>query len=58
MADSLMTVEEVAKYLRVEESTVYTWAREGEIPAIKVGHFWRLKKQDIDEWLEKKRNKK
>ncbi len=58
MADSLMTVEEVAKYLKVEESTIYTWARKGKIPAIKVGHFWRLKKEDIDKWLDKRKNEK
>ena len=52
MADSLMTVEEVAKYLKVEESTIYTWANQGKIPAIKISHFWRFKKEDIDKWLE------
>lgn len=39
MADSLMTVEEVAKYLKVEESMIYTWPEQGKIPAIKIGRF-------------------
>jgi len=55
MADALMTVEEVAKYLKVEESTVYTWAREGKIPAMKIGRFWRFEKEDMDKWLEEKK---
>lgn len=52
MTDSLMTVKDVAKYLKVEESTIYTWAKDGRIPGIKLGHFWRFKKDDIDRWLE------
>jgi excisionase family DNA binding protein len=52
VADALMTVEEVAKYLKVEESTVYTWARQRKVPAIKIGRFWRFRKEDIDKWLE------
>ena len=57
MDDSLTTVEEVAKYLKVEESTVYTWAKKGKLPGMKVGRFWRFKKEDINEWLEEKRKK-
>ena len=53
-----MTVEEVAKYLKVEQSTIYTWAKIGKIPAIKIGRFWRFKKEDIDKWLEKRKNEK
>lgn len=56
MADSLMTVEEVAKYLKVEQSTIYTWAKERKLPSIKVGRFWRFKKEDIDKWLEDRKN--
>ena len=54
MADNLMTVEEVVKYLKVEESTVYTWLEQGKIPAIKIGGFWRFKKGGIGKLLEKR----
>ena len=54
MTDSLMVAEEVAKYLKVEESTIYTWANQEKIPAIKIGHFWRFKKEDIEQWLKEK----
>ena len=47
----LMTVEEVAQYLRVTEKTVYRLLKRGRIPATKVGRQWRFDKTSIDEWL-------
>ena len=58
MTDTLMTVEEVAKYLKIQESTVYTWARQRKVPAIKIGSFWRFRKEDIDRWLEERKDQK
>ena len=49
--DIIMTVAEVAEYLRLGEATVYRLAQEGEIPAAKVGRSWRFKKELIDEWF-------
>ncbi len=48
---TIMTLDEVAKYLRVHKSTVYRMAREGTIPSTKVANQWRFKKARIDEWL-------
>ena len=48
---SIMTLEEVAKYLRVHKSTIYRMAREGTIPSTKIANQWRFKKARIDEWL-------
>ncbi|MBU1121640.1 MAG: helix-turn-helix domain-containing protein [Candidatus Omnitrophica bacterium] len=48
----LLTVKELAEYLRWNARTVYRKAQEGKIPAIKVGAGWRFKKGDIDQWLE------
>ena len=48
---TIMTLDEVAKYLRVHKSTVYRMAREGAIPSTKVANQWRFKKARIDEWL-------
>lgn len=48
---SIMTVKEVAKYLRMHETTIYRMASEGDLPAYKVGNRWRFKKERIDEWL-------
>lgn len=47
-----MTVKEVAAYLRMNYQTVYRMAQRGDIPAMKVGHSWRFRKEGIDHWLE------
>ena len=49
---ALMTMEEVADYLRVKKRTVYEWVKNGKIPAIKTVGQWRFKKIQIDHWLE------
>ncbi len=50
--EKLMTVKEVADYLRLDEHTVYRMARKGEIPAYKVARQWRFKKNALEKWLE------
>jgi excisionase family DNA binding protein len=47
----IMTVREVAGYLRMHEMTIYRMARHGEIPAYKVGNRWRFNRQRIEKWL-------
>jgi len=47
----IMTVREVADFLRMHEMTIYRMARQGEIPAYKVGNRWRFNRQRIEEWL-------
>jgi excisionase family DNA binding protein len=47
----IMTLEEVAAYLKVRPQTIYTWAQEKKIPAAKLGKEWRFKKSIIDEWF-------
>jgi excisionase family DNA binding protein len=51
MEREIMTTEEVARYLRLAEATVYKLAQAGDIPAVKVGRAWRFKRQLIDEWF-------
>ncbi len=52
MSDNdIMTLEEVAAYLKVKPQTIYTWAQEKRIPAAKLGKEWRFKKSIIDEWF-------
>jgi PTS system nitrogen regulatory IIA component len=51
MDDDILTIEEVAKYLRVSERTVYDWAQKGDIPSGKIGTVWRFKKSDIETWV-------
>jgi excisionase family DNA binding protein len=53
MASSMMTVEELAKYLKMKVVTIYKHAQEGKIPGFKVGSKWRFKKETIDNWIER-----
>ena len=47
----IMTLEEVAQYLKLKPQTIYTWAQEKKIPAAKLGKEWRFKKSIIDKWF-------
>lgn len=49
--NDIMTLEEVAAYLRLKPQTIYTWAQDKKIPAAKLGKEWRFKKSIIDEWF-------
>jgi excisionase family DNA binding protein len=51
MDDSLITVKDVADYLKLKEQTVYLLARQNKIPSLKVGGSLRFKKSQIDSWL-------
>ena len=47
----IMTIEEVASYLKVSERTVYEWAQKGDLPGGKIGTTWRFKSSDIEKWI-------
>jgi len=47
----IMTLEEVAAYLKLRPQTIYTWAQEKKIPAAKLGKEWRFKRSVIDRWI-------
>ena len=50
--EELLTVDEIAQYLRLNRETVLRKARKGEIPAIKIGYrSYRFYKDQIDDWL-------
>lgn len=51
--DTLLNVKQVAAYLQLKESTIYSWAQDGKIPAIKIGRTWRFRRSDLDIWLER-----
>ncbi|MBN1353641.1 MAG: helix-turn-helix domain-containing protein [Candidatus Omnitrophica bacterium] len=48
---SLMTIDELAKYLRMKKVTLYKHAQEGKLPGFKVGSKWRFKKSTVDKWI-------
>jgi excisionase family DNA binding protein len=47
----LLTVQELAEYLRVTIKTIYRLLEKDKVPATRVGHLWRFDKTAIDEWL-------
>jgi excisionase family DNA binding protein len=53
MTDEILTLKEVAEYLKLAEKTAYRLAAEGKLPGFKVGGSWRFKREDIESWIEK-----
>jgi excisionase family DNA binding protein len=47
----ILTVPEVAEYLRVSEAKVYRLVREGRLPVVRIGKAWRFRKDLLDDWL-------
>jgi excisionase family DNA binding protein len=51
--DEILTVRELAEYLKIAEKTAYRFASEGKVPGFKVGSAWRFKKAEIDAWIKR-----
>jgi excisionase family DNA binding protein len=49
----LLGAEDVAEIMGVKESTVWRWCREGRLPCLKVGKHWRLRRETLEDFLEK-----
>ena len=49
----ILTVKELAKYLKFTEETIYKYVKEDNIPTCRIGSRWRFDKDKIDEWLGK-----
>ncbi len=47
----ILTIKQVADYLKVTERTIYRLAAEKKIPAFKVGGTWRFPRSEIDQWI-------
>lgn len=52
----IMTAKDVAEYLHIHPLTVHKYAREGKIPAFKIGTDWRFHKKFIEKWIRQKVN--
>jgi excisionase family DNA binding protein len=53
MATTVLTLEEVAQFLRIHPSTVYRLLRKHTIPAFKVGSDWRFNQESVESWVKK-----
>lgn len=52
----LMTLKEVCEYLRISMVSCHAWVRDGKLPAIRVGREWRVKRAELDGWMDHQRN--
>lgn len=50
---TLMTIEDLAAYLKVSRRTIYEWLKRNKIPAVKLVGQWRFHKDKIDAWMER-----
>ena len=50
----IWTTKEVAEYLNIHPLTVHKYAREGKIPAFKIGTDWRFHRKYIERWIKEK----
>lgn len=48
---TILTVREVAEYLRMSETKIYQLVKERRIPAVRIGKSWRFRKDLLDDWL-------
>jgi excisionase family DNA binding protein len=53
--EELLTLEELAKYLKISKHTLYKMLEKGKVPGFKIANQWRFKKSDIDRWIEEQR---
>lgn len=51
---AVLTLEEVADYLRLSRKTVYRMARSGGLPAFKAANHWRVRRADLEGWIERR----
>lgn len=49
----ILTITEVAEYLKVAERTIYRLAAAKKIPAFKVGGTWRFSRAELDQWIKR-----
>ena len=49
--EELLTPNEAAAYLKVPVVTVWRWCRQGILPAVKIGKYWRVDKRELDRFI-------
>lgn len=51
LPNEILTIDEVASYLKAGKRTVYRLASNGQIPAFKLGGTWRFRRAELDQWI-------
>lgn len=57
MQSDIMTIKEVAEFLKLKEKTAYALAARGDIPGFKVGGSWRFRKSELEKWIKQQEAK-
>ncbi|MBI1882384.1 MAG: helix-turn-helix domain-containing protein [Chloroflexi bacterium] len=52
--DELLTIAEVAIYLKLSRRTAWRWCKSGQLPAVKVGHQWRVTRRDLENFVRRR----
>ena len=52
LEDELLTIQDLARYLRLKPQTIYRWAQSRKIPGAKFGKEWRFRRSEIQSWIE------
>ena len=50
--DEILTIQEIATFLKIKEKTAYDLAAKGKLPGFKVGGAWRFKRSQLNEWID------
>lgn len=57
MTDPILTIKDVADYLKVNERTIYRLAASSELPGFKVGNSWRFKQSELEQYIAAQHNR-
>lgn len=47
----VLTVDEIARYLRVSRTTICRWCVQGRLPAFRIGRGWRVQREDLEQYI-------
>ncbi len=53
---TLYTIDEIVEILKVTQRTIYNYIKSGDLTAIKIGKYWRVKHTDLAQFLDKGTN--
>lgn len=56
--EEILTLDEVAAFLKAGKRTVYRFAQNGDIPAFKLGGTWRFRRSELEKWIDQNSNQR
>ena len=51
MEDRWLSVDEIAAYLGIKRDMVYKWIAKKRMPAHRMGHLWKFRREEVDKWV-------